>query len=143
MPRSASCAAALGQRRLRPFRVLNTSAIDGQLIARSILWGEERGRMFCRSKLVWRAGRIGRVAGHFVGIVAGESSAARRALARYRERARVRDRIARRLADPEVPIARPETRGPPTAKPPTGRPRPSVPLAALSRQIRNEGREGG
>ena len=43
---------------------LNTSAIAGQLIARSILWGDERWRLFSPFELVWAGGPTGRVAGH-------------------------------------------------------------------------------
>src|SRR6266446_1892056 len=72
---------------------LNTSAMAGQLIARSILWGDERWRLFSPFELVWAGGVTGRVAGHFVGMWGRGSSAAAGALARYRERARVRERI--------------------------------------------------
>ena len=44
---------------------LNTSAMAGQLIARSILWGDERWRLFSPFELVWAGGTTGRVAGHF------------------------------------------------------------------------------
>ena len=40
---------------------LNTSAMAGQLIARSILWGDERWRLFSPFELVWAGG--GRPAG--------------------------------------------------------------------------------
>jgi len=66
---------------------LNTSAMAGQLIARSILWGDERWRLFSPFELVWAGGVTGRVAGHFVGMWGRGSSAAAGALARYRERA--------------------------------------------------------
>src|SRR6266436_5140843 len=46
---------------------LNTSAIAGQLIARSILWGDERWRLFSPFELVWAGGATGRVAGYFIG----------------------------------------------------------------------------
>ena len=36
---------------------LNTSAMAGQLIARSILWGDERWRLFSPFELVWAGGR--------------------------------------------------------------------------------------
>lgn len=36
---------------------LNTSAMAGQLIARSIPWGDERWRLFSPFELVWQAGR--------------------------------------------------------------------------------------
>ena len=68
---------------------LNTSAMAGQLIARSILWGEERWRLFSPFELVWAGGATGRVAGHLIGLWGRGSSAAAGALARYREGARV------------------------------------------------------
>src|SRR5262245_28334642 len=45
---------------------LNTSAMAGQLVARSILWGDERWRLFSPFELVWAGGPTGRVAGFFV-----------------------------------------------------------------------------
>src|SRR5437764_875062 len=79
---------------------LNTSAIAGQLIARSILWGDERWRLFSPFELVWAGGATGRVAGHFIGMWSRGSSAAAGALARYRERARTKERIREsRLAE--------------------------------------------
>ena len=70
---------------------MNTSAMAGQLIARSILWGDERWRLFAPFELVWAGGTTGRVAGQMVGIWGRASSAAAGSLARYRERARVRE----------------------------------------------------
>ena len=35
---------------------LNTSAMAGQLIARSILWGDDRWRLFSPFELVWAGG---------------------------------------------------------------------------------------
>src|SRR5580693_2965169 len=71
---------------------LNTSAMAGQLIARSILWGDERWRLFSPFELVWAGGPTGRVAGHLVGLWGRGSSAAAGALARHRERARTEER---------------------------------------------------
>src|SRR6202035_2984039 len=79
---------------------LNTSAMAGQLIARSILWGDERWRLFSPFELVWAGGPTGRVAGYVVGMWGRGSSAAAGALARYRERARAQERIREaRLAE--------------------------------------------
>ncbi len=79
---------------------LNTSAMAGQLIARSILWGDDRWRLFSPFELVWAGGATGRVAGHLIGLWGRGSSAAAGALARYREGARSRDRIREaRLAE--------------------------------------------
>jgi glycine/D-amino acid oxidase-like deaminating enzyme len=71
---------------------LNTSAIAGQLIARSILWGDERWRLFSPFELVWAGGATGRVAGHLVGMWGRGSSAAAGAFARHRERVRTEER---------------------------------------------------
>src|ERR1700692_4624403 len=71
---------------------LNTTAMAGQLIARSILWGDERWRLFSPFELVWAGGRTGRVVGPVIGMWGRGSSAAAGALARYRERARAKDR---------------------------------------------------
>jgi len=72
---------------------LNTSAMAGQLIARSILWGDERWRLFSPFELVWAGGATGRVAGYAIGMWGRGSAAAAGALARYRERARAQRRI--------------------------------------------------
>src|ERR1700758_2399002 len=72
---------------------LNTSAMAGQLIARSILWGDERWRLFSPFELVWAGGPLGRVAGQIVGIWGRGASAAVGALARHRERVRTQDRL--------------------------------------------------
>src|SRR5450432_4551069 len=72
---------------------LNTSAMAGQLIARSILWGDERWRLFSPFELVWAGGTTGRVAGHLIGLWGRGSAAAAGALGRHRERARARERI--------------------------------------------------
>jgi glycine/D-amino acid oxidase-like deaminating enzyme len=100
---------------------LNTSAMAGQLIARSILWGDDRWRLFSPFELVWAGGPSGRVAGHVVGLWGRGSSAAAGALARYRERARAQERIreARRLE-----ANRQAGTGPQPRRPPPGRPRP-------------------
>src|SRR3984893_2955 len=71
---------------------LNTSAMAGQLIARSILWGDERWRLFSPFELVWAGGMTGRVAGHLIGMWSRGSTAACGALARYRERLRKQER---------------------------------------------------
>jgi glycine/D-amino acid oxidase-like deaminating enzyme len=114
---------------------LNTSAMAGQLIARSILWGDERWRLFSPFELVWAGGRTGRVVGQAIGIWERGSSAAAGALARYRERARARERIREaRLAEANRQAG---TR-PPRKRPPPGRPVRRPP----QQQPPNEG-EGG
>ena len=100
---------------------LNTTAMAGQLVARSILWGDERWRLFSPFELVWAGGATGRVAGQVIGMWERGSSAAAGALARYRERARVQERIREaRLAEANRQAG---TR-PPLRHPPAGRPRP-------------------
>jgi glycine/D-amino acid oxidase-like deaminating enzyme len=71
---------------------LNTSAMAGQLIARAILWGDERWRLFSPFELVWAGGLSGRVAGHVVTLWTRGSSALAGTMARQRERARVQER---------------------------------------------------
>jgi glycine/D-amino acid oxidase-like deaminating enzyme len=108
---------------------LNTSAMAGQLIARSILWGDERWRLFSPFELVWAGGPTGRVVGQLVGIWGRGSSAAAGALARYREKARAQERIreARRLKANRQGVTRSPSR-PPKPRQPPGRPRPERPL---------------
>src|SRR5229473_1659486 len=107
---------------------LNTSAMAGQLIARSILWGDERWRLFSPFELVWAGGPTGRVAGHLVGMWGRGSSAAAGALARYRERAQARERIreARLLEANRQAGTRPPRRPTPPVRPRPMRPRPPV-----------------
>jgi len=103
---------------------LNTTAMAGQLIARSILWGDERWRLFSPFELVWAGGPIGRVAGYFIGMWGRGSAAAAGALARHRERVRVQERIREaRLAEANRQAG---TRAAPRGPPP-GRPRPVRP----------------
>src|SRR5713101_7505142 len=115
---------------------LNTSAMAGQLIARSILWGDERWRLFSPFELVWAGGPTGRVAGHLVGMWGRGGAAAAGALARYRERARTQERIREaRLAQ----INR-QAGTQPTRRPPPGRPRPERPQPpAAASQSAGEG----
>jgi glycine/D-amino acid oxidase-like deaminating enzyme len=79
---------------------LNTTAMAGRLIAHSILSGDERWRLFSPFELVWAGGTTGRAAGYAIGMWERGSSATAGALARYRERARGRERIREaRLAE--------------------------------------------
>jgi glycine/D-amino acid oxidase-like deaminating enzyme len=111
---------------------LNTSAMAGQLIARSILWGDERWRLFSPFELVWAGGPIGRVAGQIVGIWGRGSSATAGVLARYRERMRAKERVREaRLAEANrqagtrpAPQRRPQPGGPPPRRPRPMRPAP-------------------
>jgi glycine/D-amino acid oxidase-like deaminating enzyme len=104
---------------------LNTSAMAGQLIARSILWGDERWRLFSPFELVWAGGPVGRAAGLVVGLWSRGSSAAAGALARHRERVRIQDRMREaRLAEANRQAG---TRPSLARRPPPGRPRPVRP----------------
>ena len=104
---------------------LNTSAMAGQLIARSILWGDDRWKLFSPFELVWAGGATGRVAGHLIGMWERGSSAAAGTLARYREGARAREGIREaRLAEANRQAG---TRSPPRRRPPPAAPRPARP----------------
>ncbi|UVO31927.1 FAD-binding oxidoreductase [Bradyrhizobium arachidis] len=103
---------------------MNTSAMAGQLIARSILWGDERWRLFSPFELVWAGGPTGRVAGQLIGMWGRASSAAAGTLARYRERARVKEREREtRLAEANRAAGTGPRRAPPGAVRPA-RPEP-------------------
>jgi FAD dependent oxidoreductase len=117
---------------------LNTSAMAGVLVARSILWGDERWRLFSPFELVWAGGPIGRVAGQIVGMWGRGSSAVAGALARHRERARVQERLReQRLAEANRQLgARPSS----PRRPPPGRPRPAPPRPPVPAD--QEGGEG-
>jgi len=103
---------------------LNTSAIAGELIAQGILRGDERWRLFSPFELVWAGGPTGRVAGHVVGMWGRGSSAAAGTLARYRERARARERIREARL---IEANRQAGTRPPRPRPPPGGPRPVRP----------------
>src|SRR6202140_174567 len=104
---------------------LNTSAMAGQLIARSILWGDERWRLFSPFGLVWAGGATGRIAGYAIGMWGRGFSAAAGAMARHRERLRAQERIREaRLAEANRQAG---TRPSPQRRPPPGRPRPPRP----------------
>ncbi|MBV8924574.1 MAG: FAD-binding oxidoreductase [Bradyrhizobium sp.] len=104
---------------------LNTSAMAGQLIARSILWGDERWRLFTPFELVWAGGPAGRAAVLVVGLWNRGSSAAAGALARHRERVRIREGLREaRLAEANRQAG---TRPAVARRPPPGRPRPVRP----------------
>jgi glycine/D-amino acid oxidase-like deaminating enzyme len=114
---------------------LGTSAMAGQLIARSVLWGDERWRLFSPFELVWAGGATGRVAGQLIGMWERGSSAAAGALARYRERLRAQERIrearlaeANRLAGigPSRPRPSPGPNPNQRNRPPAEHPEPSV-----------------
>jgi hypothetical protein len=115
---------------------LNTSAMAGQVIARSILWGEDRWKLFSPFELVWAGGATGRVAGHLIGLWGRGQSAAAGALARYREGARARERVREaRLAEANRQAG---TR-PPPRRPPPGAPRPMRPQSRRSAEPQDGG----
>jgi glycine/D-amino acid oxidase-like deaminating enzyme len=70
---------------------LNTTAMGGLLLARSILWGDDRVKLFTPFELVWAGGTPGRVAGHAFSVWARNQSAVAGVLSRYRERSHARD----------------------------------------------------
>ena len=109
---------------------LNTSAMAGQLIARSILWGDERWRLFSPFELVWAGGRTGRVAAHLIGMWGRGVSAAAGTLARYREGVRAKERVR------EVRLAKANrqagTRPPPRRRPPPDGQHPVAPQPPAS-----------
>src|ERR1700761_1420330 len=119
---------------------LATTAMAAQLIVRSILWGDERWRLFSPFDLVWAGVTTGRAAGHLIGLWSRGSSAAAGTLARYRERLREQERIrearlaeANRLAGKRPP--RPRTRpgqpqSPPSAPSPAEQREPEASVAA-------------
>ncbi|WP_159008668.1 FAD-binding oxidoreductase [Bradyrhizobium sp. S69] len=123
---------------------LNTSAIAGHLIARSILWGDDRWRLFSPFELVWAGGPTGRVAGHLVGLWSRGSSATAGALARYRERARVQENLreARRLEANRQAGTRPPGARPSRPRPPPGQPRPERPTPPPAAADPGEGAGG-
>jgi hypothetical protein len=102
----------------------------GMLIARSILWGDERWRLFSPFELVWAGGITGRVTGQLIGMWGRASSAAAGALSRYRERARDQERLrearlaeANRQAGVRPPRPRPQASRPNPERPRAERPR--------------------
>jgi glycine/D-amino acid oxidase-like deaminating enzyme len=130
---------------------MNTSAMAGQLIARSILWGDERWKLFSPFELVWAGGATGRVAGQLVGVWGRASSAAAGSLARYRERARAKDREREaRLAEANRAAGtgprRPPANVSPAVRPsvpPGARPRPAPPPQPASGEVEPAPHDGG
>jgi glycine/D-amino acid oxidase-like deaminating enzyme len=72
---------------------LNTSAMAAQLIARGILLGDDRWRLFAPFELVWAGGSAAKVAGQVMVSWSRGRVAVAGAFARYRERARVRAQV--------------------------------------------------
>jgi hypothetical protein len=103
---------------------LNTTAMAGQLIARSILRNDDRWRLFSPFELVWAGGPTGRAAGYAIGMWERGSSALAGTLARYRERARAQEgvREARLAAANRQAGTRPQRRRQPPGQPLPGHP---------------------
>lgn len=115
---------------------LNTSAMAGQLIARGILWGDDRWKLFSPFELVWAGGTTGRVAGHLIGMWGRGQSAAAGALARYREGARARENIREaRLAEANRQAAALPSVRPPLAQRPEPPPTAEVAASQESEKI--------
>lgn len=111
---------------------LNTTAMGGLLVARGMLWGDDRWKLFSPFELVWAGGRGGRVVGQAILSWSRASAAAAGAVARYREHARqkeqqreVRLASANRQARATAAQRRPPGSGPPPRKP--SRQGPSAP----------------
>lgn len=71
---------------------LSTTAMAAQLIAQGMMANDDRWRLFSPFELVWAGGHAGRVAGQAVYSFARGHAAVAGLFARYRERARVRER---------------------------------------------------
>lgn len=84
---------------------LNTSAMGGQLVARSILWGDDRWRLLSPFELVWAGGSAGRVAGQAFHTWSRGRSAAMGVLSRFRERSNTRAVARERARDVRMAAA--------------------------------------
>ena len=71
---------------------LSTSAMAALLISQGMMAGDDRWRLFSPFELVWAGGPAGHIAGQAVYSWARGQAAVAGTLARYRERARVRER---------------------------------------------------
>ena len=76
---------------------LNTTAMAGEMIARAILEGDDRWRLFSPYELVWAGGRSGRAAAQMLlWSMQARDCACKEKIARYRDRAR-READARQI----------------------------------------------
>lgn len=112
---------------------LAATAIAGRLIARGIVHGDQRWRLFDPFELVWAGGRIGRVVGQGVAIAERRTAIAAGVLARYRERAAER----RRLREERLEAANRSVRRVPPERRPVARPVES-PDRAVQDERRND-----
>ncbi len=71
---------------------LNTTAMGGLVVARGMLWGDDRWKLFSPFELVWAGGTAGRVVGQAILSWSRASATAAGALARYREQGRISER---------------------------------------------------
>ncbi|MEW6769093.1 MAG: FAD-binding oxidoreductase [Pseudomonadota bacterium] len=85
---------------------LNTTAMAGQLLARSILWGDDRWKLFSPFELVWAGGSAGRVAGQAFHTFSRNRSAVAGAVSRFRERARAREAARERAREARLAAAK-------------------------------------
>ena len=104
---------------------LNTTAMGGLVVARGMLWGDDRWKLFSPFELVWAGGAAGRVVGQAILSWSRASATAAGAMARYRERGRINERQrevrlanANRQARAMAAQRRPPGAGP-ASKPPT------------------------
>jgi glycine/D-amino acid oxidase-like deaminating enzyme len=72
---------------------LNTTAMAGELIAHGIVEADQTWRLFAPYELVWAGGRIGQVVAQTIYAGSRPVAEIHEALARYRERARVRGKV--------------------------------------------------
>ncbi len=91
---------------------LNTTAMAGDMIARAILEGDDRWRLFSSYELVWAGGAFGRIAANSVQRVVQMRESFTETIARYRDRARreADERHARWEADKAARKAEAEAR---------------------------------
>lgn len=71
---------------------LNTTAMGGLVVARGMLWGDDRWKLFSPFELVWAGGRGGRVVAQAILSWSRATAAGAGALARYRESVRLKER---------------------------------------------------
>lgn len=85
---------------------LNTSAMGGDLISRSILWGDDRWKLFAPFELVWAGGTGGRIVGQFMGALSRSASATNGTLARWREQAKKREQAREKAREARAVAAK-------------------------------------
>jgi glycine/D-amino acid oxidase-like deaminating enzyme len=85
---------------------LNTSGTAGVLIAQSMLWGDDRWKLFSPFELVWAGASVGRVVTQVARTVSRSRSTAVGALARYRERAKLAELANKRIHEERILAAK-------------------------------------